>query len=369
MRTGRNFLALSIIGILFLFLSHLSAHADLITSGFHGIRCYDEQTGAFLRQLSNVGEEQEGIAFGQDGRLFVLINDMGGGWISQYSLRTYTWLGSFGPHDFTAMPLGMTVGPDGDLYIGGNSFLGMEGGIRRIDGKTGADLGVFVPQEEAGSAFDLIFGPDGNLYVSAWGGTKIRRFNGATGQFIDDFVSDGSGGLEASTGIVFGPDRNLYVSCEKTGRVLRYDGKTGVFLGDFVTARLGGLTGPAGLTFGPDGHLYVASRGNNSILRYNGKTGAFIDVFVTAGSGGLDNGPNYIAFIPRPPKITITQTAEGTTVSWPQTTLNCNLQTATTLTGAWQTLTNSTTGSCVHFISRESTKADEQRFFRLKQTE
>jgi streptogramin lyase len=368
MRTGLNSPALSIVGIFFFILSNIPARADLITSGFHGIRIYDERSGGFIEQIGT-GEEQEGIAFARNGGLYFLVNDLGGGWIGQYGPRTYRWEGSFGPHDITGMPWGMTMGRDGNLYIGGTAAFGMPGGIRRIDGRTGADLGVFVPQEEAGWAYDLVFGPDGNLYVSSWEGSKIRRFNGRSGEFIDDFVPANSGGLDGSAGIAFGPDGNLYVSSGATDSVLRYDGRTGAFLGEFVPAGLGGLDDPAGLAFGPDDHLYVCSRGNHAVMRYDGKTGAFIDVFVTPGSGGLDNGPNFIAFTPRPPRIAISRTAEGMLVRWAEGGLNCSLESASALSGGWGPLTNSPAGSCAYLIGHDAGAPGQQRFFRLKQAE
>jgi len=48
---------------------------------------------------------------------------------------------------------------------------------------------------------------------------------------------------------VFGPDGNLYVSSEVTDEVLRYNGETGNFIDAFVTAGSGGLAGPFFLIF------------------------------------------------------------------------------------------------------------------------
>jgi DNA-binding beta-propeller fold protein YncE len=266
----------------------------------------------------------------------------------------------------------MTLGPDGNLYVSGADLFDMKGGIHKIDGKTGADLGVFIAPSDAGlrHAFDLTFGPDGNLYVSNWGGAKVMRFDGSSGEYLGDFVKEGSGGLKGTMGIVFGPDHNLYVSCETTHRVLKYDGRSGGFLGEFVSAGAGGLSGPGGLAFGPDGSLYVCSRQSHSVLRYNGQTGAFIDVFIQPGSGGLDNGPNYIAFSPRLPSLTITQSNDGTLVTWPETGLKCVLETASSLSGDWEAVTNSPGDTAAAGrVATQPAQPGEQRFFRLRQTE
>ena len=79
------------------------------------------------------------------------------------------------------------------------------------------------------------------------------------------FVASGSGGLLTSFGLIFGPDGNgdghhdLYLpsfdlvgsnkSREKSATIKRYDGVTGAFIDDFVTANSGGLDQPNYLTF------------------------------------------------------------------------------------------------------------------------
>jgi streptogramin lyase len=142
----------------------------------------------------------------------------------------------------------------------------------------------------------LTFGPDGNLYVSSFFTDQVLRCNGSTGAFIDIFAS-GGGGLEGPQGLIFGPDGNLYVSSVFTSQVPRYDGTTGAFIDIFASG--GGLSSPVGLTFGPDGNLYVSSAESDQVLRYDGSTGQFIDAFVPANSGGLD-GPGFLIFTPEP---------------------------------------------------------------------
>jgi len=181
----------------------------------------------------------------------------------------------------------LTFGPDGNLYVTGAS----NQEVRRYNGATGAFIDAFVSASSGGLADPngLVFGPDGNLYVGSVAPDEIPRYDGTTGAFIDAFVPSGSGGLNAPFDLTFGPDGNLYVDSVSPDRILRFDGTTGASLGAFVTAAdNGGLNGPGGLSFGPDGNLYVTSLGTAEVLRYHGATGDFIDVFVTAASGGLD---------------------------------------------------------------------------------
>ncbi len=143
----------------------------------------------------------------------------------------------------------------------------------------------------------MVFGPDGNLYVASGRGDEVRRYNDATGAFIDVFVAPGSGGLDQPYGLAFGPDGHLYVASFTNHEVLRYDGASGAFLGTFVSPGSGGLNTPEQIVFGPDGHLYVTSFATDNILRYDGNNGAFIDTYVSAGNGSFAS-PVFTTFLP-----------------------------------------------------------------------
>jgi len=228
---------------------------------------------------------------------------------------------------------GVIFGPDGNLYVGDWSggdpfdtethaqpgFLGV-GTILRFDGATGEFIDEFVTTNSGGlkHPFGMVFGPAGkngkklDLYVVDFADNNVVRYDGKTGDFIETFVTDGSGGLDGPFNLIFGPDGNLYVS-DLSG-VLRYQGPSGptpgAFIDEFVSPDSGGLLTVGGILFGPDGNgdahqdLYVAnfdftgvggdrSRHGN-VKRYDGVTGDFIDTFVPIGSGGLDNAWNLL---------------------------------------------------------------------------
>jgi sugar lactone lactonase YvrE len=143
-------------------------------------------------------------------------------------------------------------------------------------------MAAFVPCAEA------------DLYVASANNNSVIRYNEVTGDYLDNFVYSGSGGLSVPKGLLFGADGNLYVNSANTNSVMRFSGTTGAPLpapgkadAVFVTPGEGGLQSPAGLILGRDGNLYVSSQANHSVLRYSGTTGDFIDAFVPKGSGGL----------------------------------------------------------------------------------
>lgn len=172
----------------------------------------------------------------------------------------------------------MKFGPDGNLYVGYVSTNPLEGGVKRYNGTTGAYLDDFVGSGSGGGftcVQDLVFGPDGNLYVTHyWPSEAIVRYNGTTGAFMSVFVS--SYGLPVS--LAFGPDDNLWVALYHGSRIKRYNITTGADLGTIV------LPWPAGIAFGPDGNLYATERYVNmggKVERYNGTTGALMGGFAT----------------------------------------------------------------------------------------
>jgi formylglycine-generating enzyme required for sulfatase activity/streptogramin lyase len=276
---------------------------------------YDGTTGAFLGIFASGGglSGPVGITFGPEGNLYVASE--ANSCVIRYDGRTGAFIDKLidGIGQPTNLTHALRFGPDGNLYVTGQH----NKSIRRYDGKTGKYIDEFVPAGRGGLTIpeDLVFGPDGNLYIASTSNRCVLRFNGKTGAFIDAFVPSGRGGLEMAEGLAFGPDGNLYVSSpgKTNNRVLRYDGKTGEPLpaqgqtgAVFIPDGSGGLTFPIGLVWGPDGYLYVCnrnSRPNNdnphgSILRYNARTGEFIDVFVPRGSGGLDS-PTFCMFVKR----------------------------------------------------------------------
>ena len=284
------------------------------SSNTYSVVKYNGRTGAFigalaLGQISNAAPV--GLTFGPDGNLYVLGES---GSVVRFHGRTGVFLGDFVPAGYMRMrPWArarcLVFGPDKNLYVS-SVAVDDHGTIFRYDGGTGALLGTFASGGELRDPMSMAFGPDGNLYVANAvdpvraphpnpsdlgpnSADAILRFNGS-GTFMGVFASGGR--LRSPWGMAFGPDGRLYVSSWSTHTVLRYDGKSGAFIG--VIAR--GNIDPQALTFGPDGHLYVTDTRSKSVLRFDGKSGRFIDTFIPSGTGdGLGGPMTSLVFSPQ----------------------------------------------------------------------
>ena len=110
-------------------------------------------------------------------------------------------LGSAGPA--LAQPSGLLVG----------SFVTDD--VLRYNAASGLFVNVFASGNGMDGPIDIILGTDGQLYVSSTLSESILRFD-ATGEFVDEFVAPGSGGLDGPQGMAFGPDDNFYVGSRRT---------------------------------------------------------------------------------------------------------------------------------------------------------
>jgi len=229
------------------------------------------------------------------------------------------------------MPLAMTFGPDGNLFVssGGTS------NVLEYDGNTGAFIGVFVnlsPPPASGQAapggdlpvimpsYGLSFGPNGNLFATRID-QQVMEYDGMTGAEVGAFVAAANnGGLTDPRQLLFLPNGNLVVASFGTKELLLYDGATGAPLGKFNN---GGTDAaltfhePWGLRLGPDGFLYASRHGavsaatgdpvpddtaalhinSTRLYKYDPDTGDFIRSYVLGNDTGLD-APTGFDFLP-----------------------------------------------------------------------
>jgi hypothetical protein len=77
-----------------------------------------------------------------------------------------------------------------------------------------------------------------SLYIGDVGDDTVKRFNARTGEYLGQFVSPGSGGLNGPRGLIFAQGRLLLVNQNVdqnfAGEILGYRRDTGAFLNAVV---------------------------------------------------------------------------------------------------------------------------------------
>jgi gluconolactonase len=150
-------------------------------------------------------------------------------------------------------PEGVTLGPDGALYAGGEA-----GQLYRIDSTGGFEEIATVSE---GMLLGLCFDARGRIYACDASQAAVVRYDpdgGATDVYCD---SAAGGALRLPNFPAFAADGSLYVSDSGSedpavvdGRVLRVPPEGG----DAEVLDLPPLHFPNGLAVGPDGTLYIA---------------------------------------------------------------------------------------------------------------
>ncbi len=263
----------------------------------HGVLIFDAPAGAHQGQLDAAAgiAGPLGIAQGSDGRLYVASEQTD--LVPCFDLGDGTYIGNFIAHSGLDEPSSLVFISDrtGDgveeLLVA--SFIGDS--VHLFDGATGEYLEDFVAAGSGGlngPDAGMVIGPDGNLYVPSYWSNRILRYDGKTGAFIDVFVNAGVGGLARPRTLLFRDDGNLVVSCESADRVNVYDGETGAYM-----LRLFTLDGPTGMALDGAGWLYVASINGSSVGRYDAMTGQLDAVVIPSGTAGLSL-PTFVYFTP-----------------------------------------------------------------------
>jgi len=195
-----------------------------------------------------------------------------------------------------------------------------------VSGATG-DGGPAV-EAQVGNPYGLTIGPDGALYVCEIDTHRVRRIDLKTGKISTvagtgemGYAGDGGPATQAKLNepyeVRFDPDGNMLFVEMKNAIVRKVDAKTGVistvagtgqegFSGDGGPATKAELYRPHSIALDKAGHLYIADIGNHRIRRVDRKTGV-ISTFAGTGeqlptpdgskvAGTPLNGPRTMTF-------------------------------------------------------------------------
>ena len=185
-----------------------------------------------------------------------------------YSLAA-SWSGDDIPSGPFDRPIGIAVGPTGDVYVTDSR--------RRVVRLTAT--GVFRNEwrGEASGEFSNPVGvavaPDGSVYVSDYDQDRVQRFT-LEGRFLNAFGGSGAGPgqLSAPAGLAVDAAGFVYVADFYNKRVQKYraDGSFDKTIGHPGRIGPGSLHYPTGLSLTPSGHVLVADAYNYQLQWFEG---------------------------------------------------------------------------------------------------
>lgn len=193
----------------------------------------------------------------------------------------------------TAVPGGMCLGPDNNIWVMDNSILGSgQRGIYRVTPQgvvTSFYSNTFFSSSLSGAA--ICAGPDGNIWIVAGGNVFVISVNGT---FLATYTSATTNlaGSSNITSIVAGPDGNLWVTNAQNAQVIKLT-TAGVGTALPVTG-MGYYKAP--ICVGSDGRLWFAdgAPGSTAGIWALTTSGSLTNYAVTAGAyvGSITSGPD-----------------------------------------------------------------------------
>jgi streptogramin lyase len=227
------------------------------------IGSFDPARGAFAYHALNMGIDAfkaQGIAADRAGHL----------WMSANGTYAYQYDPSDGSSEHYRQSVSgseqsVTLGPDGDLWFTGSSFI-PGSFIYRVDPKTAA----FTPFPVAGGGgylFGITALPDGDLWFTDPGNNAIGELEPSTGHTAEYPIPTAGSQPEAITA---GPDHALWFTEQAADRIGRIDPATHVVT-EYAVPTAGAA--PRCITVGPDGDLWFTEQGHAAIGRVDPATG------------------------------------------------------------------------------------------------
>ncbi|MDY7024601.1 MAG: hypothetical protein SWJ54_25180, partial [Cyanobacteriota bacterium] len=125
----------------------------------------------------------------------------------------------------------------------------------QFDGLTGRFIGEFPIGGSLTDPRDIVLDViDPSTVLINSGDDNVLRFQASNGTFIESFIEfpNLNGG-----GAVFGPDDNYYIGARSLSAILRFNGQTGEFIDEFIPSEA--VDFPRGFVFGSDQNFYLGN--------------------------------------------------------------------------------------------------------------
>ncbi len=209
----------------------------------HQIQRYDAATGKFIDHFvdaeSGGMKLPSGITWDQDGNLLVAC--FKACTVLKFDGKTGAFieiLVEAGKSGLRGPDNGTIVGPDGKLYV--PSYYTNQ--ILRYDLQTKTSE-VFI--EKVGRPRVLVFKGD-HLFITSETDDAVCRYD-LDGKFVDHFIQPGSDQLDEPAGLAF-LNEHWFVSSVSQDNVLQFDAAGKLINADFISAGSGGLDAPVFIT-------------------------------------------------------------------------------------------------------------------------
>lgn len=185
---------------------------------------------------------------------------------------------------------GVTVGPDGMIYVGDSGPLPNLGGstIFRFD-STGTSSEVFASGGSLNTPLGGAFDSNGLLHWASFGASTVHRISAAG--IVSTFVTDG---ISSPVGIAFDANDTLFVANCGSGSIQKV-------APDGVSTQLAAsplLNCPNGIVVGPDNDVYVVNFNDSNVLRVTRAGVVSVLATLPGGNNGhisYRNGLFYVA--------------------------------------------------------------------------
>ena len=214
--------------ILFLEEDGIVLISNLTGNGY--ISKHDIETGEYLGNFAEGINGPTRMKIGPDNLLYVLQWYNGNNKVLRYQLD-----GTF-VDEFTSIGVPSSIGLDwdaaGNLYV--STYYGKY--VQKFD-TDGNDLGAFINTNLSGPT-NIWFDENGDLLVNDYLGASVKRFN-SDGEYQGQFIT----GLFYPEGVAYLDNGNILIGNGGTHAVKMFD-SNGNFLEDIVASGLGGLITP-----------------------------------------------------------------------------------------------------------------------------